>query len=224
MPAARLATRAVLVSALTVTLVPVLGASPAFACKCVVSSDRQNYDRADVVFKAKLGKVTPRTREEDQVSGSSGSRVFEFVPGRADKGKVTTPQRVSTPLSSATCGVQLSGQGPFVVYAYKRSADDRQQDGRSAPKLAISSCRGTREIGPKEKLPFGPGRPVKATATDQAPSPASPVTTPPPAPVVLRSQAAMPTQIAIPMVGGILAAVVASAAWASRTRPVEPRR
>lgn len=111
MSATGLAGRAVLVSALTVTLVPVLGASPAFACKCVVSSDQQNYDRSDVVFKAKLRKVTPPTREEDQMPGpgSSGSRVFEFVPSRAYKGKVSTPQRVSTPLSSATCGVQLSG-------------------------------------------------------------------------------------------------------------------
>lgn len=55
-------------------------------------------------------------------------------------------------------------------------------------------------------------------------SPAPAPATPSPAPVVIRSQSTIPTQVAIPMVGGLLAAVLASAAWASRTRPVESRR
>lgn len=152
--------RAVIVSAMTVTLVPVLGASPAFACKCAVSSDKVQYDRADVVFKAKLRKATPPTSDSEAQYGN-GTRVYEFTPTRVYKGKVASPQRVSTATSSATCGVYLDGQGPFLVYAYKRDAADRKQDGRNAPKLGISSCGGTREVGAKEKLPFGPGKPVK---------------------------------------------------------------
>ncbi len=76
-------------------------------------------------------------------------------------GTVTRPQRVSTSSSSASCGLSLSGQGPFLVFAYKRSAEDRKQDGAGAPRLSASSCGGSREVGAKEKLPFGPGRPVK---------------------------------------------------------------
>lgn len=211
MSAVGLAVRAA-VSALGFALVPVLGANPAMACSCIQSTEQENYERADVVFK---GTMDDARATNDQF----GDRVFVFTPSTTYKGKATAPQKVSTAGNSAACGVDLTGSGPFLVFAYN---DPGRKSGLAKPRdpdLRASLCGGTREVGAKEKLPFGPGRPVKATAAEQATPTASPAP-----PVAIRSQATIPTQVAIPMVGGLLAAVVASAAWASRTRPVAPRR
>ena len=72
MSPAKLAGRAVLVSALTITLVPVLGASPAFACSCAMATDKQHYKSADVVFKGTLRKTTPPKARPDGSSSSMG--------------------------------------------------------------------------------------------------------------------------------------------------------
>lgn len=134
-----LAVRAAAVSALGFTLVPVLGANPAMACSCIQSTEQENYERADVVFK---GTMDDARATNDQF----GERVFVFTPSTIYKGKAAKPQKVSTAGNSSACGADLTGGGPFLVFAAKA-------DGAKAG-LSTSLCSGTREIGTDEKPDF----------------------------------------------------------------------
>ncbi|MGQ0464847.1 MAG: hypothetical protein ACT4QG_05965 [Sporichthyaceae bacterium] len=208
MPATRLVARAVLVSALTVTLVPVLGASPAFACSCAGYSedsqakrDKRYLEDADVVFKGTLLKVTPPKPRKGGVSYSADPATYEFEVGRVHKGIAYERTNVSSAQSGASCGIELSGPGPFLVFA------NRGQGGT----LQANLCGGTRELGPKENVALGPGRePTRVVPKNEQPAP--------------RSKSGIPSQVAVPLVGGLLTAVVASAAWATRPRSVGSRR
>ncbi|MGQ0464846.1 MAG: hypothetical protein ACT4QG_05960 [Sporichthyaceae bacterium] len=153
MSAVGLAVRAAAVSALGFALVPVLGANPAMACSCIQSTEQENYDRADVVFRGTMDDV-------EAANDRFGARVFVFTPSTTYKGKTTTPQKVSTAGDSAMCGVDLTGAGPFLVFANK--ADD----GKAA--LSTSLCSGTREIESDEEPDFEV--PVnKSTKVDSGP-------------------------------------------------------
>ncbi len=210
MAVAKLAVRAVLVSALSVTLVPVLGANPAFACSCAQAPDNEHFERADVVFKGTIRTTTPPTAEQQQRGGSAAPVTYEFLPTRAYKGTVTSPVLVSSASSGASCGVEMSGEGPFLVFARKVEKNTVRT---SDAGLQASLCGGTHELGPKEKVPFGPGRAVTAPA-EASPSP-KPTATMTPA----RSQSAVPAGMALPLVGGLVAVMLGAAAWATRTSP-----
>lgn len=166
MSVAKLAGRIVLVSALTMTLVPILGASPAFACSCRGGSDQEHYQRAEVVFKGTLRKTTPPKPRPDGLRSSTDPAVYEFLPSRVYKGEGASPTRVSSAVSGANCGLEISGRGPFLVFAGMSDKRTRAETG-GAP-LRASLCGGTRELGAKEKVPFGPGRRVEPAQTTVA--------------------------------------------------------
>ncbi|MGQ0844663.1 MAG: hypothetical protein ACT4QF_11055 [Sporichthyaceae bacterium] len=163
----RLAARALAVSALGFTLVPVLGANPAYACSCIQSTEQENYERADVVFKGTMNDVEATNRQ-------SGDRTFFFAPSTTYKGKTTDPQEVSTAGNSAACGVDLTGGGPFLVFA---NFDEEDEKGE----LRTSLCSGTREIGANETPDFkahgatSDGRVYKGGAVDEPAGPATPM-------------------------------------------------
>lgn len=160
MSAVRLAARAVVVSALGFTLVPVLGASPAYACSCIQSTEQENYERADVVFKGILDDVKA-------TKSQFGEQVFTFTPSKTYKGATTKPQQVSSAGNSAACGVNLSGSGPFLVFAHKAEGDAK------AP-LTTSLCSGTREIKADEEPDFKASNPVQVDKGESAPTPSEP--------------------------------------------------
>lgn len=210
----RAAARAMLVSALTVALVPVLGANPAFACSCAAATDKEHFRNADVVFKGKLAKVTPPPARKDGLHSSADPATYEFQATRVYKGEVVNPLRLTSAVSGASCGLELSGQGPFLVFANERDPKyDRPNKGE--PRLTANLCGGTRVLEPNEKVPFGPGKPAKFKTTHVVPKDEQPTA---------RAQAAVPSNVAFPAVAALLGVTLGAAAWATRTKPAFSRR
>ena len=98
--------------------------TPAFACSCASSDTADQISRADVIFSGSV--VSDETR--------STTRRYVFAVDRVFKGKASVTQVVETSSSSASCGVELSGPGPFVVYA---------QAGGGRTDLTTNLCGGT---------------------------------------------------------------------------------
>ena len=104
-----------------------LVASPAVACDCATASTREYFDRADAVFTARLvDRQEPAT-----VISSIDPALHVFAVDTVYKGTAHESQGVLSPVSGASCGLELTGAGPFVVFA-TRSADA----GAGFPRLA----------------------------------------------------------------------------------------
>jgi hypothetical protein len=120
----------------------------AYACSCTNRTDTQHAEDADVIFTGRIA--------EDQIRGQS--RTITFAVDRVYKGDAHARQAVHTHASGATCGLEISGPGPFLVFA--------SEDAR--PDLQANLCGGTRAGAAPAFL--GDGRPP----TEVPPSPASP--------------------------------------------------
>ena len=116
--------RAVIVRKLlgAVLTVPVLigglllvSAAPAAACSCVAGvSDAEQAANADAVFVGKL--VDRREPPQRPVMSSSDPAVLTFQVSRVYKGMVGERQEIVTAQSGASCGLELVGEGPFLVF------------------------------------------------------------------------------------------------------------
>ncbi|MGQ0626040.1 MAG: hypothetical protein ACT4PP_15510 [Sporichthyaceae bacterium] len=137
--------RALFASVLAITLTPVLGANPAYACSCISQTDRQALKGADVVFKGKIvERIVPAAQQSDP---NAGPVVYIFDPVRVYKGVVKVDnQRIKTGANSALCGVDIDGVGPYLVFA------DKKKNG----KLTFNLCGGTRRFKDRAH-DFGPG-------------------------------------------------------------------
>jgi hypothetical protein len=109
----------------------------AYACSCRSETDTQRAESADVIFTGRIA--------EDQIRGQS--RTITFAVDRVYKGEAQTRQAVHTHASGASCGLEISGPGPFVVFA--------NRDGTRAPDLRANLCGGTREGAPSADLGEG---------------------------------------------------------------------
>jgi hypothetical protein len=112
--------RALVVAALglaTGVAVLLLPATPASACSCAALTAAQSYDGADVVFSGRL------VSREQPVPGSDGSwssadpATLTFQVSRVYKGTVAARQQLTTAASGDSCGLEISGAGPFLVFA-----------------------------------------------------------------------------------------------------------
>lgn len=157
-------TKSLLATGLAIGLTPVLGADPAYACSCIAAKEKKLYKLADVVFK---GKVTERAEtaaaEHFGADPTPASVVYTFTPTRLYKGKVAKPQMVTTAGDSAACGVNLDGQGPFLVFANRPEPTDTslaaKKEAAKKP-LTINLCGGTRQFKKGEVPSFGKGEKV----------------------------------------------------------------
>ena len=107
----------------------------AWACSCVPATTGEQVERADVVF---TGTLVSRevVHPVPGVVGSDDPAVHVFaVEGRL-KGATPAQQTVLSADSSASCGLDLSGDGPFLVFA------TRPPDA-PAGQLTASLCGGT---------------------------------------------------------------------------------
>ena len=96
-----------------------LVATPVSACSCTGGTTQEFFDRADAVFSARLvSREEPRGR----LTSSADPALHVFAVDTVFKGTARERQGVVSPVSGATCGLELSGEGPFVVFA-TRSAD-----------------------------------------------------------------------------------------------------
>ena len=142
--------RRTLATLLLACLVPSLGvltAAPAAACSCATQTTQQHFERADAVFTASLlSREEPRGR----VVSSADPAVHVFAVRTVYKGTALESQEVLSPVSGATCGLELSGTGPFVVFA------SRSIDLGGAPTTALAEhqyasllCDGSGPVTPE---------------------------------------------------------------------------
>jgi hypothetical protein len=156
---------------LAVPLAVLTGVGPAGACSCAVGSDQQMFDSSDAVFTATL------TRVEDPDSGSSTApRVYTFEVDDVLKGDVAPQQVVRSEQSGASCGLEIAGAGPFIVFAVAavhESSDIELGTGE----LYAGLCGGTRAIsagGPLDAAVAASPRPPDAGLVVEPPGDDSP--------------------------------------------------
>ena len=159
-----------LLSALVGALV-VLGASPAQACSCGGGTTAEFTERADAVF---TGRLVSRDEPDQPVTSSADPALHVFAVDAVAKGAVSDRQEVLSPSSGASCGLELTGDGPVAVFA-TRTADPHLS--ASGPELEDDQyyaylCDGSAPLTPQLEAELGPLRPV---AAGTVPEPATPV-------------------------------------------------
>jgi hypothetical protein len=120
--------------------VGVLVASPAAACSCAEANTAQHFANADAVFTGTLVSRTV-TRPDWPMMGSGDPALHVFATDVVFKGEVHEKQGIVSAADSASCGLALSGTGPFVVFA---SRDPDLPDGQ----YRAGACGGTGQLDP----------------------------------------------------------------------------
>ena len=135
-------------------------AAPAQACRCVDAPTAQHHAEADVVF---TGSLVSRTVEHPPETGADPA-TWVFAVDRAVKGAVPEEVAVRSAESGASCGLELTGTGPFVVFAVDAGTH-----------LSAGLCQGTAALTPSlegELAALADGSAV--VLRDGASAPASP--------------------------------------------------
>ena len=99
--------------------------APAYACSCGGSPEAELAQHAEVIF---TGTVVA-----DETNQWRQTRTFTVAVDRVYKGEATATQVVSTHASGASCGLEISGPGPFLIFA-----------DREGSTLTANLCGGTR--------------------------------------------------------------------------------
>ncbi len=153
----------ILLALLIAAGVIVVPASSASACSCAVLSPREYLRHSDAVF---TGRLMSTGTSSVSVNGVP-LRVLNFRVGRVFKGAVTSVEEVVTAYDSATCGLDLRGHGPFLVFASGGNARPGE------PRYSSSLCSGTREISDSHPVPA-----VLGTAAPPVSRPSEPTARP----------------------------------------------
>ncbi|MGY1682500.1 hypothetical protein [Geodermatophilus sp. SYSU D01176] len=111
-----------LLAALLLVLAGWVLAPAASACSCTGGTASEHALRADAVFSGRLA--------DREVVGGTALHVFAVDTVYA--GRVSARQGVLSPASGASCGLELTGEGPFLVFA-----------GREDDRLVADLCGGT---------------------------------------------------------------------------------
>jgi hypothetical protein len=131
----------------------IAAAGPAAACSCAgPRSDRAALDAADVAFVGDLVELPPPPG--DTYSSADPVR-YVFAVDRVFKGEPRERQSVVTARFGASCGLELAGSGPFLVFA--DTTPNLGLDGEDG-ELYANLCGGSRpiEASPVPEV-FGPG-------------------------------------------------------------------
>ena len=128
--------------------------SPAPACSCSTSDEIASFESADVVFTGTVEQAPDRAAD-----GASNRLVtWSFAVDGVYKGEALARQDVLSAASSVSCGIELSGEGPFLVFA--------RRDPGSGGALVAGLCGGTRPIlGESPELGVEPYAPLSAEST-----------------------------------------------------------
>lgn len=125
-------------------IVSIVAAPPAGACSCGTSTDERAIEDADATFTGTLVEVISPTG--DAVSSAEAER-FVFEVQDVFKGEVTATQTVVTPWDGSSCGLDIAGPGPYLVFAYD---DSQLTSGARAGELYSHLCSGTRALADGE--------------------------------------------------------------------------
>jgi MYXO-CTERM domain-containing protein len=156
-----------LLGALSGALV-VLGASPAQACSCAGGTTAEFTERADAVF---TGRLVSRDEPSQGITSSADPALHVFAVDAVAKGAVSDEQEVLSPVSGASCGLELTGDGPVVVFA-TRTADPYLGD--ATPPLEDDQyyaylCGGSAPLTPQLEAELGPLQPVAPATVPATP-------------------------------------------------------
>jgi hypothetical protein len=155
---------------LAVLGVVVLPAAPAAACDCVGDATAGSFARADLVF---TGTLVSRevSHPHSPVLSSTDPTLHVFAVDSVFKGSAAQRQGVVSADSGASCGLELSGDGPFVVFANREGAQyTASLCGGSAPLTAALEA-DLRALGPAAapSVPSAPSSPARPPGTDVLP-------------------------------------------------------
>lgn len=144
-------------------------ASPASACSCSGGTDEEMFTTADVVFTGRLVD-----RNDPGMSAGRSSAAFSTLRFDVDavyKGEAAVDQVVVTEQSGASCGLEITGSGPFVVFGSRSHWDDQVPEGM----VYAGLCNGTRSLA-SQPVPtsFGTARSPTAPPAGDRPSTTAP--------------------------------------------------
>lgn len=138
----------------------VLGTSERVAaCSCATFTEEEALDASDAAFTGTVFEVI--TPPGDTYSSTDPER-FVFDVEEVYKGDVFARQSIVTAREGASCGLEISGPGPFLVFARET---DSVVSGAVDGELYSSLCSGTRPLA-SDTIPasFGSGSAPRAGA------------------------------------------------------------
>lgn len=116
-------------------------ARPASACSCAQWTDDEAFAAADAVFTGAL--IDIQTPPGDSYSSTDPER-FVFDVDEVFKGDAFARQSIVTARDGASCGLEISGPGPFLVFAFTES--DGITTGAADGEFYSNLCQGTRAL------------------------------------------------------------------------------
>jgi len=144
-------------------------APSAGACSCASPTDAEALAQADAAFTGSL--VDMVADAEGAVFSSSDPERFVFEVETVFKGEVTSRQTVVTPRGGESCGLEISGPGPYLVFAFD---DSELTSGAGAGELYSHLCSGTRALAEGDvPISFTSAPPASANDTPSDPGPES---------------------------------------------------
>jgi hypothetical protein len=129
-------------------------APPASACSCAGGTPTELALRADAVFS---GRLVSR----EVLGGDTALHVFAV--DTVHVGEVAARQGVVSAASGASCGLELTGEGPFLVFATR-------EDGRLAAGLCGGTTAWTAEAAAEVQMLAGATTPEPGTAGTEFPT------------------------------------------------------
>lgn len=185
----------------SVGIVLIGAAEPAGACSCAPWTDEEAIEHADAAFSGTLVEVSSTT--EGGVSSADPER-FVFDVHDVFKGEVMETQTVVTPRSGASCGLEISGPGPHLVFAYD---DSQLTPGAGEHELHSHLCSGTRALADGDvPVDFVSRPPMSTESTPSSSEPSTESATP------VADNGGIGPWMPVAMVAGALV-LVAAAVW-----------
>jgi hypothetical protein len=134
----------ILVALILVTGLGVLvaRAEPAWACTCAAVSDQEAFDRADVVFTGEWVETDPGVPAPFDQPDEGVRLLFEVEQVYA--GQAYERQSVASWAFGESCGLQLDGAGPYLVFA--RTTAGPTDPAIAEGELVSDLCSGTRPL------------------------------------------------------------------------------
>lgn len=134
--------RAALVVVVLASALLVFGtARTAHACSCATPDDASAFAAADAVF---VGRLVDTKVADGASWTSTDPKRWIFAVDGVYRGEVFARQSIVSARDGASCGLELSGPGPFLVYA--RAKGDGLTSGAVPGEYHANLCGGSRSV------------------------------------------------------------------------------
>lgn len=157
-----------LLAAAVMSTVFVLSTPTAGACSCRPGTDQDHFERADVVFQGELISYDfDEDPDGDGISSSADPAVWTFAVSDVFKGATRQTTAIYSPVSGASCGLEIPKQGTFFVFANYIDGTNTEP-GYPIGELRAGGCGGARPVFPDPldlDPPVEPVRPIADAPT-----------------------------------------------------------